>query len=239
MDQPNAPIIKSGSQHAVQIGEGSKHAKSVRNVVATDEAKPLADRFVQADDSSALADAERTVALPDAPLVTDRWAHGDPQVDVQDPALAVPTQAPQPGTRIVLESTSSDSPSATGPTVAQRERGDEDARAAKDDVLAQTRVRLPGQGHVQDRWLQVAQERERARALLVQAGAEVLTPVASLVASDAQSAKVADANAERQTPAAVAPPSALLARLKAIRSHMAVTETQLERIDDSEPPPKT
>lgn len=234
MDHPDAPIIKSGSQHAVQIGEGSKNAKSVRHVVVSDEAKPIQDRFVQGQEGEASAPAERWAHDQPAEQA-DRWAQG------QDPAAPSGTRVPAPeegatgARRIVLEADNPEGRAPEGPVIAQRERAAEDGRAAKAPALADHRAQAPTTAPTQDRFLAVSAQADQARSLLELAGAAPLGPEVAPPQAPASSAPNAPEASPASAASAPAGPSALMARLKAIRSHMSVTET---RLDNFEPPSK-
>ncbi len=280
-------IIKSGVRHAVQVAQGTKNAKSVRNVVTSDLDAPLEERIVGAQD----APQRDAASLQGGPELQRQLARqGEAGAEAEAPAapvshVAAPeAAAPRPQNAWAPEP-EPPAGASTGPLVMQHARAEEDAFAAKQHPLAEqaqhmqplasaapaermvsedavpptdnrqrieqvqaeaNRVRLEqGAPAGENRVLLDAAERARKAHELPQAAPSPAraeappAPEAGAAPAAAESElppEVAANLGARSQPAPSAKESDLMARLRAIKSNMSVTENRLTQLNQPEPP---
>ncbi len=281
-------IIKSGVRHAVQVAQGTKNAKSVRNVVTSDVDAPIEERIVGAQDTPLRdaaplqggAEALRQLAPQgEAEAAAEAAAAGLSRV-----ALPEEAAAPRPHSALAPEPEPA-AGAAAGPLLTQHARGQEDAFAAKQQPLAEQDLRVqqpagaaPAERLVSDDAAAPIDNRQRIERVQAEANrvrleqgapaaenrvrleaaerapkAHEVTPAAPpparAEAPPDPEAGAAPADPESELPPEVAAnlgsrsrpvPSAkesdLMARLRAIKSNMSVTENRLTQLHQPEPP---
>ena len=280
-------IIKSGVRHAVQVAQGTKNAKSVRNVVTSDVDAPIEERIVGAQDVPQ-RDAASLQGGPEVQRQLVREGEAEAEAEVPKAPLshvaAPEVAAPRPQSALAPEPEPTAGASA-GPLITQHARAEEDAFAAKQQPLAEQDLRVqqpagaaPAERSVSEgaappidnrqRIEQVQAEANRVRLeqdapagenrVLLDAAErarkahevpQAAPSPARAEAPAAPEAGAASAAAESELPPEVAAnlgarsrpaPSAkesdLMARLRAIKSNMSVTENRLTQLNQPEPP---
>lgn len=284
MDRNDPPIIKSGARHSVQIAQGTKNAKSVRNVVTSDVDAPIADRFVSAEET-----VQRQAAVLKQGVTQTLEAEKDRIISIAEDAApsagmaTVVVEQDQHGSGQVLaeEGAPAQGQMAAGPTLLREERGAQDVQVAKAPVAAENRILIdaePGPADTEGvvvEGRQSLENRQRIEQLQAQAQrirldaqarpTQTLNAVAAgqSVAKDFQLGAELEASApsadeaspapvaETPQPVAEAPAevmanldhqaapaggvvvekeSALMARLRALKSNMSVTENRLTQL---------
>lgn len=293
MDHDNIPIIKSGARHSVQIAQGTKNAKSVRNVVTSDVDAPIKDRFVNAEDAP-VRDAAvlRQGAEQEQQVLKDQRDDYlvEPTAAAVDSHLVVDEPKTPAGRVLTPEEAAAAAASASGPILIHEVDAGQDAQTAKVQPVGehfvqvpQTPVAAPTQGVVtgvqqtQDNRQRIEQIQAQANRIRLENEAPVAENVVQLpadllarkpheigleaspqaAAPDAEPDPVlaapelemapAPAPPAQQPPEVAAPAgkvgaagdakeSALMARLRALKSNMSVTENRLTKLDQPEPP---
>lgn len=291
MDRNDPPIIKSGARHSVQIAQGTKNAKSIRNVVTSDADAPLADRYVYADES-----VIRDAAVLQQGLAHEQLAGTDrDQEDLMDSAapaavavLVDPAASQTAHDQVVVSDDMQSQAQSSGPSMVREERAAQDAQVAKVQPDAEHRIlidteKAPAdtQGVIvegrrsQENWQRIEQLQAQANRIRLDNGMQSVADVghAQLVerslnsnelppAQDTPQTPSRSEDASAQEPAATVPSSgheqaalppevmgnfdhqaqqamggkesALMARLRILKSNMTVTENRLTKLKPSD-----
>lgn len=293
MDYNDPPIIKSGARHSVQIAQGTKNAKSVRNVVTSDADAPVPDRFVQVDENTV-----REAALLQQGLTQEQQlGQAHPQWVVEQDSEMAATHREQEaptdmasGNAVLAEQASEHQASSVGPSVLREARAEQMGMASKAQAKAEHRIRVDTetapadtQGVViegrqtQENWQRIEQLQAQANRIRIEAErsqavagahaspgerglsqydvppaadgirapeappATVRTPLLPVNTAD-EPVQVAalppelSANLDHQSRVEDVKESALMARLRALKSNMSVAENRLTQLKPPEPP---
>jgi hypothetical protein len=147
MNSSDPPIIKSGAHHSVQVAQGTRNAKSVRNVVHAEEQTPSEDRIVVAQEGTMRDAPVLQGAQNEEPMghAADRaWQESE---HLKDSLAQAPEAEGAAGPhRELAPEEQAGQAAAQGPVVLQQELASQDAHAAKQGLASENLIQVTEDG---------------------------------------------------------------------------------------------